>query len=227
MKANDKKICFIACVNNSQIWEECLMYLNRLIIPDGFEVDILSIMDAKSMTSGYNEGMMATDAKYKIYIHQDTFITDIFFLQELIDVFLLDERIGMVGMVGALNMPPDGIMWNGERVFSIYCKYNLDIERCKEYTRPTRENVIVVDAIDGLLMATQYDLKWREDLFTEWDFYDASQSLEYKKKGYYVVVPKLDKPMCVHDDGVILHLDRYEDNRVKFVETYGNMLQNE
>ena len=206
------------------MWDECLLYLQQLIIPEGFEVEILSIVEAKSMTAGYNEGMVSTDAKYKVYLHQDTFITDPYFLVELIHIFLLDSKIGMVGMVGTPKMPKDGIMWNAERVFSIYCKYNMDIQACRQYTNPTRDNVIVVDAIDGLLMATQYDLKWRDDLFTEWDFYDASQSMEFRKKGFYVVVPDFKKPMCVHDDGVILKLDRYEDNRVKFMNEYGNMI---
>ena len=68
---NEKKICFIACVNDIDFFNECLLYIDRLYVPDGFEIDVLSIEEAKSMTSGYNEGMNASDAKYKIYLHQD------------------------------------------------------------------------------------------------------------------------------------------------------------
>ena len=217
---NEKKICFIACVNNEVFWQECLLYIDQLVIPKGYEVDVLAVWDARSIAAGYNEGMQATDAKYKIYLHQDTFITDKYFLQELIDIFAIDKKIGMVGMVGVDKMPEDGVMWHGNRSFSIYCKYNLNIEGCKEYTKPTGDNIVVADAIDGLLMATQYDIPWREDIFDGWDFYDASQSTEFKRRGYEIVVPQFNKPICVHDDGYILKLSRYEEYRQKYLNEY-------
>ena len=62
---------------------------------------------------------------------------------------------------------------------------------------------IQVEAVDGLLMVTQYDLKWREDIFTGWDFYDASQSQEFLQNGYKVVVPYMETAWCVHDDGIL------------------------
>jgi len=217
---NDKKICFIACVNNEVFWQECLTYINRLVVPEGFEIDAIAVWEAKSIAAGYNEGMQATDAKYKIYLHQDVFITDIYFLQELLDIFAINEKIGMVGLVGVNKMPDDGIMWHGDRVFSIYCQYNLNIEGCSKFTKATGDNIAVVEAIDGLLMATQYDIPWREDIFDGWDFYDASQSAEFKKKGYEIVVPQFDKPICVHDDGYILNLSRYDEYRAKYLKEY-------
>ncbi len=221
----ENKICFILCVNNQMYLEECLRYINRLIVPEGFEVDLITIEGAKSMASGYNEGMRASDAKYKIYMHQDVFITDIYFLQEILDIFKISPQIGMIGMVGAETLPSDAIMWNTDRVFAVYCKYNLNIDNCYTYKKPTGDDIAVVQVIDGLLMATQYDIPWREDVFTDWDFYDVSQSMEFGKKGYSVVVPQLDKPMCVHDDGYILKLENYEDNRIKFLREYGEQLK--
>ena len=217
---NPQKICIIMCVNNPLYLEECFLYLNRLIIPDGFEVDILTISDAKSMTSGYNEGLNASDAKYKIYMHQDVFITDIYFLQELIDIFSLDASIGMVGIVGAYQMASSGIMWQAPREYSLYSHKNLNISLCFQYTKPTFENLSKVEVVDGLLIATQYDLPWREDLFTGWDFYDASQSMEFKRAGYSIVVPVFNKPLCVHDDGLILNLSNYDDYRKIFLAEY-------
>lgn len=38
-----------------------------------------------------------------------------------------------------------------------------------------------VDAVDGLLMMTQYDLPWRDDLFSDFDFYDVSQAFEFRR----------------------------------------------
>lgn len=221
---NEKKICFIACVNDNEFFSECLKYIDRLFIPDGFEIDVLSIEDAKSMASGYNEGMRASDAKYKIYLHQDVFITDRFFLQELIDIFTKDSDIGMVGIVGAQKMSEDGCMWNKPEVGSMYLTNFSDTSKCGEYFPIETYECVEVEAIDGLLMATQYDIPWREDIFKEFDFYDASQSMEFIRKGYKVVVPSINKPICVHDDGRVLNLINYDENRKKYLNEYGKLL---
>ena len=200
--------------------EECMLYLERLYVPEGYETELLTIYDAKSMTAGYNEGMEASDAKYKIYLHQDVFITDRYFLYELIDVFEADKSIGMLGIVGAPKMSEDGVMWNVNRVGSMYGKNNTNLKLCNEFEKFEGEKLCDVEAIDGLLMATQYDIKWRDDLFKEFDFYDASQSMEFIKNNYRVVVPVVEKPICVHDDGYILNLKNYDENRKIYLGEY-------
>ena len=85
-------------------------------------------------------------------------------------------------------------------------RFHEVIEKCEIYAEPGTYKYVSVEAIDGLLIATQYDFPWREDLFKEFDFYDASQSMEFIRKGYKVVVPIFHKPVCVHDDGLILSL---------------------
>ena len=53
--------------------DERVYYINKLEIPTEYEIDIITVRDADSMTSGYNAAMQTSDAKYKIYIHQDVF----------------------------------------------------------------------------------------------------------------------------------------------------------
>ena len=60
---NPNKICFIICSNNIQYTSECIHHISLLHVPDGYCIDVLTIEKARSMTSGYNEGMHATDAK--------------------------------------------------------------------------------------------------------------------------------------------------------------------
>ena len=78
----------------------------------------------------------------------------------------------------------------------------------------------VVQAIDGLLMATQVDIPWRDDVFTGWDFYDISQSTEFRKNGYKVVVPYMETPWCLHDDG-LLNYSNYFHWRDVYLKEYG------
>lgn len=205
------------CVNNEMYVEECLHYINRLVIPDGYKIDVISIKEAKSMTEGYNAAMVATDAKYKIYMHQDVFLVKLDFIQDMLDVFSNPE-VGMIGMVGAEKLSKDGCMWNGDRVGRIY---SSNIVSTQLFIASDKQNkpYTEVEAVDGLFIATQYDIKWREDIFDGWDFYDVSQSEEFHRAGYKVVVPYMDIPWCLHDDG-ILNLEDYDKYRKRFLNEY-------
>lgn len=76
-----------------------------------------------------------------------------------------------------------------------------------------------VEAVDGFIMATQYDLPWREDLFDGWDYYDISQCMEMKRNGYKCVVPKQIRPWCYHDNSYS-KMEKYYDYAQVFVKEY-------
>lgn len=107
---NDHKFAFIICSNHPILLDECLYYINNLVIPEGYSIDVLTIQDAGSMTSAYNEAMTASDAKYKIYMHQDVYLLNRNFLTDLLAIFQSNPRIGLVGMVGYKSIASDGIM---------------------------------------------------------------------------------------------------------------------
>lgn len=46
---NENKIAFIICTNNQLYFNECCYYINRLLLPEGFERDVIGIEDAPSM----------------------------------------------------------------------------------------------------------------------------------------------------------------------------------
>ncbi len=213
------KICFIICYTDEMFLSECCLYIQSLIVPEPYVIDIISIKEAGSMTEGYQYAMTQSDAKYKIYLHQDVFIINPHFLENIIHIFSLNPRIGMIGMVGSVQLPESAIMWeNNKRCGAIYA--NRIIEECESYFDiPITEEYQEVEAIDGLLMATSVDIPWREDLFQGWDFYDVSQSMEFRKAGYQVVVPFQDKPWCIHDDDIV-KLNHYEQWRKVFLENY-------
>ena len=83
----DKEVCFIICSNDQLYTEECLYYIAHLHVPDGYQINVLTIEDARSMTAGYNEGMCASDAKYKVYLHQDVFIINRNFIQDFLEAY--------------------------------------------------------------------------------------------------------------------------------------------
>jgi hypothetical protein len=207
------------CSNNKQYEEECMHYINNLKIPDGYSVEHIIIYNAASMTSGYNKAMHSSDAKYKIYLHQDVFILNKNFLYDLLTYFK-DPSVGMIGIVGSPDFPKNCVMWYGYRIGIFYSNsiYSSSYNEFQKIYTPTQ-----VEAVDGFLMATQYDIPWREDIFTGWDFYDISQCFEFRKAGYNIIIPPSDTPWCFHDDG-ILNLTDYNNNRKLSREYYSSML---
>lgn len=215
---DNRKICFIICYNDDDYLNECILYLRELNIPEGFTIDLLTIAEADSMTAGYNAGMHGSDAKYKIYMHQDVCIINRDFLVETIKIFEGDASVGMIGMVGTKKLPESGVMWESkERIGALRsCHLNTVDDY---FDKGHKEVYSAVEAIDGLLMMTQYDVEWREDLFTGWDFYDVSQSFEFRRKGYQVVVPRQEVPWVLHDCG-FLNFEKYGHYRDIFCKEY-------
>lgn len=216
---NGKQIAFIICVNDETEYAECKFYLDRLYVPDGYDKDIIVIQEAPSMTCGYNAGMQSTEAKYKVYLHQDVFILNQNFISDVLKVFQMDDQIGILGMVGTRNLGSDAIAvaaWDTGKVLHNFNPQFL------AFDEPREGDCTEVLALDGLLLATQYDIGWREDIFDGWDFYDISQCMEFRRAGYKVVVPYQESAWCYHDNtySKMLNYDRY---RTRFIEEYAAM----
>lgn len=217
---NEHKISFIICSNEKNYLQECKHYIRELTVPDGFITEVIPITGALSMTTGYQQAMCSTDAKYKIYLHQDVFILNRNFIPDTLKIFKSNDKIGMIGMVGTKQLPDNGCMWttpmrSGALRSSLLTTtdsyFDLPISASREYTP--------VQAVDGLLIMTQYDLPWREDLNLGWDFYDVSQSLEFAGQGLRIVVPYQETPWVLHDNG-FLHLWGYHQSRENFLSAY-------
>ena len=213
---NNKKVAFIVCVNNDLYYEECLWYIKRLILPENFMVEVIKITDAKSMTEAYNRGMYQSDAKYKIYLHQDVFVYNKNFIFEILNTFQSDVKIGMIGLVGGIGLPSDGIIYNEWNIGrAVTSNWLSTVDTCFFQKEP----YIYVDAVDGMLIATQYDIEWRDDILKQWDFYDISQSFEFKKAGYNIVIPYQSTSWVIHDCGYS-NLSNYDKNRKLMFEYY-------
>ncbi len=200
--ADCNKICFIICYNDDLFLSECSAYIQALRVPHGFSTDILSVEGAPSMTAGYQYAMLHSNAKYKVYLHQDVFIVNPDFLIRMLEIFQADSKIGMLGPVGTTHLPESGIMWENDCRCGA-CRAGHIIEESATYfPQPVHAPWQEVEALDGLLLATQYDINWREDIFRGWDFYDISQSAEFRLAGYKVVVPHQDTPWVIHDEAI-------------------------
>lgn len=216
---NEKKIVFIICVNDGLAYKECKYYLDRLSVPQGYETDVIAVTEAPSMTAGYNAGMQSSDARYKVYLHQDVRIVNPRFIYDLFNVFAADDEIGLIGMIGASHLD-DGaravVDWDTGKIL-----HNCTPSRL-EYDMPTGTLYQEVEAVDGLLMATQEDVPWREDIFDGWDYYDISQCMEFARRGKKVAVPYQETPWVWHDNSYSKMRDYYRYAEL-FIKEYADI----
>ena len=227
---NVKKFCFILCTNSEFFYDECMHYIERLVIPEGYDIDVIAVTEAESMTDGYHQAMEVSDAKFKIYMHQDVFILYPYFLQSVLDIFSSDEEIGMIGIVGTEKIAVDGVMWHGFRRGELYSgniEDRFDVLSYDTYHYQIIDGLWNVQAVDGLMMITSKDIPWRTDAFNGWDFYDVSQSFEMIRAGYKVVVPEQRIPWCLHDDGGILNLKNHDKFRRVCLQEYPEFFNNQ
>ena len=210
------KIEFIICTNDELLYSNCTHFINQLIIPKGCTIDIMKLTNQRSITSAYNNAIKASTAKYKVYLHQDTFINNVNFISELIAIFTSDSAIGIIGMIGSKTIPPNGVWWKGETIGKVYGSPKGRMELMSFSNPAVLEEV---EAVDGLLIATQYDIPWNEE-FQGWHYYDLSQCAEFRKYGYKVVIPHQDEPWVTHDCGKVNVSNGYDENRKLFISTY-------
>jgi hypothetical protein len=208
------KFEFIYCVNNPAQFEESWQYAGRLKIPAGYEVSQTAYFDSQSICQGYNQAMLGSHAKYKIYIHQDVNILDPDFLYHILTLFRKYPNLGMLGVLGAKRLPPNGIWWEAEHCYGMVYFFN-DILLSNTQITGEYEKVQV---IDGMIMITQYDIPWRDDLLNGWHFYDMAQSLEFIKAGYDVGVPLQITPWCSHNTNT--PLIPFQGNQQIFLHEY-------
>lgn len=205
---NVNKIAFIICVLNENQHKECVSCIKKLEIPAGIEVEIVSIRETKSFAKAYNSGLNQTDAKYKVYLHSNVYVINKNLIKDILDIFDIDNSIGIIGIIGAKRLPANGLLLDdigkvGEVQISCngvmeHLKYNNIIEKYE-----------IVEAVDGLIMATQIDIRWKEEIFDGSYFYDISECLEFRKNGLKVVVPHQEKVWCIHD---------FEDDSINVVQ---------
>lgn len=208
MTPNEKKFAFITCVNDEDQYKEALCFINSLVVPKGFSFECIAVRGAVSMASGYQMAMQSTDAKYKIYLHQDVFIINRGFLRDILKIFRENPAHGAIGMAGAKKMVENGI-WAADRSITFGAVYQTSRGGGAEemwlnpFNPPGPSRYAYAMMLDGLLIATQYDLDWREELFDGWHFYDLSQSAEFVRAGYRLVIPNpvfggVLAPWCIH-----------------------------
>ncbi len=221
------RVAFITCVNDEDWYSECELYLKSLDLPEGMTAEYIPVRGAASMCAGYNAGMRQSEARYKVYLHQDTLVVNKRLVADLLELFR-DPGIGAVGVIGCRSLPRSGVWWDGMRNYGRVlhaCEPESVVDsECMEPDGPYMD----VEAVDGLFIATQYDIGWREDLFTGWHLYDTSECREMARRGYRVVVPNQSRDFwCIHCPVEKPLAPSYRGYQKAFLREYGSELHPE
>ena len=198
---NDRQIEIIIHATDEKYYSELVQALQSLVVPKGFSCEVRPVTREKKYAA-YNTAMRASDAKYKIYIDERTTVTNENFLSELLEIFNSDKTIGLVGVTGAIELSTNGIS-------------------VKSFKRTHKDFSGEVEAVDFFFLATQYDLPWRHDLFTDDFFGRQAQCIEFKRAGYKVFVARQSNPWVAYQNEK-LTID--DDNRQKFLDEYSKDL---
>jgi len=220
------KVCFITCVNDEEWYQEALLYMKHLILPEGMTAEYVAVRGAVSMAAGYNQGMRRSQAKYKIYLHQDTLVVNKTLIADIRHVFR-DPAIGLIGVIGCRSLPKTGVWWDGLRTFGRVLHACEPESVTDTVCQQPPGEYVEAESVDGLILMTQYDLPWREDLFTGWHFYDTSQCREFARAGYKVVIPDQKDFWCIHCPKEKPLAPSYKKYQRIFVKEYGKELHPE
>lgn len=186
-------VCVITYVKNKNIYEECLFYLKNLKVPEKMSLEFLGITEAKSIAEAYNKAIMISKAKYKIYVDENAFIINRDLIRDIIGIFDKDDKIGIIGVEGRRLTLNSGVCV--EEKVNIRNKYVVDNEKIYlDSVGEVNDNYEEVDTVTGGVLATQYDIRWRSDLFDGDYFYDVAQCKEFQRHKYKVVVLPQEKP---------------------------------
>lgn len=221
MGQQPRTILFVICINNEKLFVQAHKQLTQLIVPTGFEIEVMEIRNSSNMARSYNK-MAKVEATYKIYIHQDTFIIYNMMLIDLHKLFEKYPELGMIGLSGCKKMPADGVWWGAESLVGQVIEHRKDVYSLLKFDHGAleAEDYVPVESIDGYFMATRVDIPWREDLFDGFHFYDSSHSMEMQRAGYVVGVPVVQSPWCIHYNGDNYDKITYDWYRDIFVQHY-------
>lgn len=215
----NNKVDFICCTNDSSKFNNIVKHINALNIPQNFKVGVIGIENAPSMASGYNLGMKSSCAKYKVYLHQDVLIMNKNFIEDIVSIFNKYDKLGILGVIGAKTLEDTAVWWKSGLKYGKVYDNQTGIIALIEFDEVEAEYE-AVECIDGLIMITQYDIAWREDIFDGWHFYDASECREFILNGYEVGIPKQEWVWCIHDSGPTPLDSEYERYRLVFLSEY-------
>ena len=185
---NDRKIAVIAQCDPNGV-SSIRPYIDALDIPNGYEAELIEVRSDGNVADTYQRAMEQSDAKYKVYLAAGSILLRLNFFAEMLRVFE-EPAIGIMGIVGTAQLSTSGEL-GASPMLKGRLLYTDDTAFHGAVVEGATEEVM---AVSNDLIATQYDIPWRRDLFHINCFFAEAQCIEFRRKGYRTVVPQQDAP---------------------------------
>lgn len=209
---NDKKIAVIAQCEANGV-SAIRPYLDAIDVPQGYAVELIEVPYGGNVAATYQRAMERSDAKYKVYLSPGSILLRLNFFEEMLRVFAKDPAIGAMGLIGAKQLSTTGVLAKSAFVRGRLL-YADDTVFHGENIESDIEDVM---AVSGDLVATQYDIPWRRDLFQGNCFVAEAQCIEFRRVGYRTVVPRQEEAWLLTS---AKELSYDETSRNVFLDTY-------
>ena len=208
---NDRKIAVIAQCDPNGI-SSIRPYIDALDIPNGYEAELIEVRSDGNVADAYQRAMEQSDAKYKVYLAAGSILLRLNFFAEMLRVFE-EPAIGIMGIVGTAQLSTSGEL-GASPMLKGRLLYTDDTAFHGAVVEGATEEVM---AVSSDLIATQYDIPWRSDLFHSNCFFAEAQCIEFRRKGYRTVVPQQDAPWLLTRKRAYA---ADEESRNMFLDTY-------
>ncbi len=199
-ECNSKKICVIVYTDTKRAGDETKYYLSQLEVPEGFEIELymIDLLEVSNVARAFNDVIDSSDAKYKVYIRGGVLPLNRNIYREFLRIFA-DASVGMIGMIGSSRFPVEYRVKSEADIGSVYLhQYYANEAVTFNPNNPDHEDYYA-EAIDDFLMATQYDLPWKDDIFRGNSLIFLSQCQEFSNAFYKIVVPYQENPWVLYD----------------------------
>lgn len=124
---DDKKIELIVYSASGNFSFDAVKSFGNISAPEGYTLKILPVTGEKYRA--YDEAMNQSDARYKIYLDERAVIQNENLLSDVLKIFQSDDKIGVIGTSGAVELSTHGVGLNsakrcGKIQAGGYRKYN-------------------------------------------------------------------------------------------------------
>jgi hypothetical protein len=215
-------VAFLCCVDDDRKAERLERSIRALEPRDGVDVELFTVREQTSLGRAYNRLLRdAAGWRYKVYVHQDVVLLNRRLVEDLVRLFR-HRTVGLVGVAGCRFLPPSCVWWDGSGLFGRVIEDRGAGPKLLDFGDPPSEYARA-ECVDGVLLATQYDVPWDERI-PGFHFYDVAQSTRFLLRGYEVVVARQGGPWVRHDMGVRdqRHLPAYAAAQEAFKALYGS-----
>jgi glycosyltransferase involved in cell wall biosynthesis len=220
----NKSFCFIMHVENEALAQTSIESIRKLSVPEGYTVDLITFSNTKNTVRSYDAAAKQCEAEYKVFLRDTVKILSPQFLPDIVSIFESDESLGVVGMLGCIELLPctkiEHGLWgnkgivgskllvsaNGDTVVR-YASGMTDVKSISDYLFIVRNN------------AADFNLD-----YTRAHHAVLQLALDTLQNGYRVVVPAQTSPwIAVYNIENANDLERFDAEKQLFLQNNKDM----